>query len=166
MLRFSLLTLLGVVLVAGIGSAALANPTVLWKQAVVTLAVLVLIVASLPAIVGRSRSPFSLGFIATGWLYFALCSNMFAMQDQLLTHELAYRLYALIHDDAVLSAARYNREIFVQTIRASTTEEAYRFFDFLDIFHAVFSLIFACLGGLFASWLGRRGDGGKTQAGE
>ena len=46
MLRFSLLTLLGVVLVAGIGSAALANPTDTWRQVVVTEAP----VASVPSI--------------------------------------------------------------------------------------------------------------------
>jgi len=36
MLRFSLLTLLGVVLIAAVGSAALANPTATWRQVVVT----------------------------------------------------------------------------------------------------------------------------------
>jgi hypothetical protein len=47
MLRFSLLTLLGVVLVAAIGSAALANPSDAWRRVVVTGAVLVLLVATL-----------------------------------------------------------------------------------------------------------------------
>ena len=53
MLRFSLLTLLGVVLVAAVGSAALANPTEIWRQVIVTGTVGILLIAILRAVSKR-----------------------------------------------------------------------------------------------------------------
>lgn len=54
MLRFSLLTLLGVVLVAAIGSAALENPTDIWRLVVVTGTVIALLVATLSVKISTS----------------------------------------------------------------------------------------------------------------
>ncbi len=73
MLRFSLLTLLGVVLVAAVGSAALANPTDTWRQVAFTITVVVLLFFTLLAAVTRSRRrPFALGCGIVGWSYFVL----------------------------------------------------------------------------------------------
>jgi hypothetical protein len=80
MLRFSLLTLLGVVLVAGIGSAALANPTDTWRQVVVTGTVVILLVAILFTVSKRPVSRFALGFAVTGWLYLVLTFDYLSSQ--------------------------------------------------------------------------------------
>jgi len=91
--------LLLVVLVAAIGSAALANPTNAWKAATITLTVAVLVVATLVAIAGRSSS--ARGFAVAGWLYFVLVfGTNFGLQDDLLTDWCVDRLYRLVHADA------------------------------------------------------------------
>ena len=98
MLRFSLLTLLAVVLVAAIGSAALANPTDLWRQVIVSGTVGILAVATLAAVAKRSASPFAWGFAVIGWLYLALVfGSVFGLRSHLLTEAAVGRLYELIH---------------------------------------------------------------------
>ena len=67
MLRFSLASLLSVVLFAAVGCAALANATELWRQAIITLTVLTLMAVSLAAIAWRGNSGhFAVGFAVTG----------------------------------------------------------------------------------------------------
>jgi len=70
MLRFSLLTLLCVVSIAALGSAALANPNEVWRLVIFNLTLIMLLAAALMAVV--RRWPFAVGFALTGWIYFAL----------------------------------------------------------------------------------------------
>ena len=107
MLRFSLLTLLGVVLVAGIGSAALANPTDAWRQVVVTGTVAVLSVTTLAAVAKRPASPFARGFAVMGWAYLVLTfSGVFGVREHLLSERMAGWLFQLVHDEYGTSGAR------------------------------------------------------------
>jgi len=93
--------LLLVVLVAAIGSAALANPTNAWKAASITLTVAVLMAATLVAIARRSSSPSAWGFAVAGWLYFVLVfGTNFRLRNDLLTDWCVDRLYRLVHADA------------------------------------------------------------------
>ena len=64
--------LLGIVLAAGVGLAALITGTRIWHQAIYTLAVLILFLA---AIASRYRRPFWFGFAIVGW---AICSSGWA----------------------------------------------------------------------------------------
>ena len=70
MLRFSLLTLLCVVSIAALGSAALANPNEIWRLVVFNVTLVTLLAAALTAVV--KRRPFAVGFAVVGWIYFAL----------------------------------------------------------------------------------------------
>lgn len=98
MLRFSLLTLLGVVLVAAVGSAALANPTDTWCQVIVTGTVGILAAATLAATANRRASGFGRGFAVAGWLYVALVfGGVFGLREHLLTEQAAGWLYERIH---------------------------------------------------------------------
>ena len=100
MLRFSLLTLLGVVLVAGIGSAALANPNDTWRQVVVTGTVVALLVAILFAVSKRPMSRFALGFAVTGWLYLVLTfSGVLRVREHLLTERVSGWLCQRVHKE-------------------------------------------------------------------
>ena len=67
-MKFSLATLLLWILLAALGCAALVNSNDTWRQAMVTLALSVLLIATLAAAVNRSRV-FALGFAVAGWIY-------------------------------------------------------------------------------------------------
>jgi len=189
MLRFSLLTLLGVVLVAAIGSAALANPTNTWRQVIVTGTVVILLITTSAAVVKRPGLPFARGFAATGWLYFLLVfGSNFRLQDHLLTDVSVDRLYALISDDVgATSPAGYEGSYGYDSdygeyssggggsMYSSTMGGGYPGSgppkkpnkpNFAAIGRSLWTLILATIGGLFASWLGRRRDTGKPATSE
>ena len=101
MLRFSLSVLLLVVFYAAVCCAAMANPTDLWRQTVVTLVVLTLLANSVGAVVvsGSERS-FLTGFSVAGWLYFALSFGMLLnVRDDLLTEKLLDVIGPVVHRD-------------------------------------------------------------------
>src|SRR5262249_39466286 len=72
-LRFSIASLLGLVLFLAVGLAALREATDLWDSAVFTTTVALLLVSVLLAVhrIGRGRA-FWLGFAVFGWLYVGL----------------------------------------------------------------------------------------------
>jgi hypothetical protein len=165
MLRFSLLTLLGVVLVAGLGSAALANPTDIWTHVFVTGIVGILAVVTLAVLVKRSALPFALGFALIGWLYIAIAfGGVFDLRRYLLTEQITGGLYGLIHvNDGT-------RSPFAPSVFSPPVENAATISglvppipsadpqNFITIARSLWTLILATIGGLFASWPGRRGD--------
>lgn len=109
MLRYSLASLLAVLLYASIGCAALVNANGLWPQVAVTMAVVTLLVGTLAAICwqGASRA-FALGFAVSGWLYFLLVFTVFSEgRHYLLTSTSVDFLYSTIHGDQTAAATPY-----------------------------------------------------------
>lgn len=174
MLRFSLLTLLGVVLIAAIGSAALANPTDTWRQAVVTGAVVILLAAVLFAVSKRPASPFALGFTVTGCLYLVLTfSGVLDVREHLLTERASQRLWHWVHPESGSPAPKTVASPFVSLDFAGVEEPQILTLssghppqaspppirhNFTVISRALCTLILATVGGLFASWIRRRRD--------
>jgi hypothetical protein len=106
MLRYSLGALLGAVLVASVGCAALVNPTPLWSQIVFTATVVWLLGASVAAVVGRPR-PFACGFAIFGWGYLLLTSGGWSANTKphLLTESALTKLEPLVVDPNQAAAA-------------------------------------------------------------
>ncbi len=155
MLRFSLLTLLGVVLVAAVGSAALANPTDTWRSVFVTLTLVVLFSFTTLAALNRSRRSFALGFVMAGWLYFVLTFNSTFkdIRPTLLTDRIVDWSAGLLHEDIRETKVAMPADPF----SSSTNRTWYKLLRYEDVGHCLWTLILATIGGLFASWLGRRG---------
>ena len=187
MVRFSLLTLSGVVLVAAIGSAALANPTDIWRQVIVTGTVGILLIAILRAVSKRPLSRFALGFTVTGWLYFVLTfSGVLGVREHLLTEQSVVWLHGKIHDDPAAVAqsnlvqyrlpgpgsvvvpqrigSAWPAPIYAPAALAGYTTSPMlpSSHNFAVVGRSLWTLILATIGGLFASWLGRRRNTGKS----
>ena len=72
-IRFNIASLLGVILVLGVGFAALRESSELWESGVFTLTLGVLLISIFLAIHGiEKRRAFWLGFAFFGWVYLAL----------------------------------------------------------------------------------------------
>lgn len=87
MFQFSLRALLVTAVVVAVGCAALIHPTEVWRQAVVTMTVVILLFSTLAAIFGQGSLRASAGgFAVAGWLYFLLAFvPAFNVRDHLLT---------------------------------------------------------------------------------
>ena len=172
-MKFSLATLLLLVLVAAIGCAALIHANEIWRQSMVTLVVSALLIAALAAAVDRSRL-FALGFAVAGWIYLLLVVvPVFDLRDDLLTDKAVRWLLAAIHDEEVPDQGVFKNPLFspgyvrrigpdgttwisdVNAVNAKNTAA-----NFADIGHAVWTLIVACLGGAVASFLARKNNDG------
>ena len=155
MFRYSVLTLLVVVLVLAVFCAALAKPNGLWWQVIVTLSIVVLLAFTLLAVVNnRSRRPFVLGFVLTGWLYFGLTFATLGLRDRdaLLTNGVANYLASALHGHLHDQVFRVNLNWSDAT--DATGYEAYQYF--MDIVHCLWTLVLAAIGGLTTTWLAKR----------
>ena len=171
-MKFSLATLLLWILLAAVGCAALVNTNDTWRQAMVTLALSVLLIATLAAAVNRSRA-FAFGFAVAGWIYLLLVFvPALGLRDDLLTDKGVRWLYTAIHDEEapqhddvqsiafspdgrrIVTGSRYNTVRIWSTTRAQI--DTARFHDFAEIGHGLWVLIIACLGGAVASFLARK----------
>jgi hypothetical protein len=84
-LRFNIASLLGVILVFGIGFAALRESSDLWESGVLTLMIGVLLISILLAVHRtESKRAFWLGFALFGWMYVAL-TFMPSVESRLIT---------------------------------------------------------------------------------
>ena len=179
-MKFSLATLLLLVLLAALGCAALVNANDTWRQSMVTLVLSVLLIATLAAAVNRSRA-FALGFAVAGWIYLLLVFvPALGLRDDLLTDKGVRWLYTAIHDEVAHQSNQWSVaftpdgrtlatagtvEVWnAQTgslIRAtrrynsvtSATAQTDQFTDFTIIGHSLWVLIVACVGGAVASVL-------------
>jgi len=167
MLRFSLLALLGVVLVAAIGSAALANPTDIWRQVVVTGAVVALLVATRVALAKHPPLSFALGFAVTGWIYLVVTfSGIFGVREHFLTERVSGWLHERIHHESsaqpslvappvLRSGAVLPRKTDSPWCAPGPPTVLPNPSNFLAINRSLWTFILATIGGLFASWLSR-----------
>ena len=90
-LRFNIASLLGVILVLGVGFAALRESSELWESGVFTLTLAALLMSILLAVHrGESRRAFWIGFALCGWIYLGL-SLVPSIEPRLITTKaLAY----------------------------------------------------------------------------
>lgn len=161
MLRFSLLTLLGVVLVAAVFCAALVNPTALFARVIVSLTFVILLSSMLMAAILRRQFPF--GFAMVGSAYFLLVfldSILFvtSFKDLVLTEWIVEESAVALHDEFGEAGT------FERAAEQFLAEEGRSRENFGHIGHSLWTLLLATLGGLFASWLARRRDGAKPKA--
>ena len=104
MFRFSLAALLAIVTMAAVGCAALVEATDVWRQATLTLTVLILLTAALVALVGRGQRGAAVGFALFGWSYLVLAFvSGLGLRDDLLTDKSITWLFEAIHQDVVAS---------------------------------------------------------------
>jgi len=175
MLRFSLATLLLVVLFAAVGCAALVNATELWRQATVTLTVLTLTGATLAAIhLQRDSRVFIGGFALTGWVYLLLSFvSVFGLRDDLLSSQALAWLYATVHPDSrfFISSLPHGQVVFTRNedgtasgldpttglsiVGRPLTLAKVNSKDFTDIGHSLWAIMLACVGGCFAQFLAK-----------
>jgi hypothetical protein len=99
MLRFSLGSLLAAVLVVAVGCAALVHPTPLWSQIVFTATLVLLLSATVLAVVARPQ-PFASGLTIFGWGYLLLTSGPWSasVRPHLLTETALAKLSPLVTD--------------------------------------------------------------------
>lgn len=164
MFRFSLLTLLGVVLVAAVGSAALANPTDIWRRVTTSIIVVILLLAALFAFSSRPMSRCAIGFALTGWLYLILSfSSTLGVREHLLTELVSMSLWQWVHpSDSPASFDRLNATMYLGQREPNPfgggPTPMREWYNFAAICRSLWTLLLATIGGLFASWLGRRRD--------
>jgi hypothetical protein len=135
-----MLTLLLVVLSAGIFCAALVNPSVAKAAFVYSSTLAVLSAATLTAIAKGRALPFVWGFAVMGWIYFAASLAVGGVLcDYLLTHWLLGRIAGLVvPEEDILPYADISGP-----------------HGFFVIGHCLWTLILATVGGLAATWLQR-----------
>ncbi len=160
-MKFSLASLLFLVLIAALGCAALVNANDTWRQSMVTLVLSVLLIATLAAAVNRSRA-FALGFAVAGWIYLLLVFiPVVDLRDDLLTDKGVRWLYTAIHDEVAHESNQWSvtsipdgRTLATAFIKPKT--QTVQFKNFADIGHALWGLLVACLGGAVAGFLARK----------
>ncbi len=155
MFRYSMMTLLVVVSVLALFAAAFANPSTVFVRTIVSLTMLVLASCTFVAALGRSRSPFILGFVMAGWSYYVLTSGFpFHHQDrQIVATEWALDEFAdTVHPD--LEGLTYPSRLYIgYSLSGDRPEE--KKLRFARVGHCLFTFIFATIGGLAAIWLRR-----------
>ena len=138
-MRFSILTLLGIVAFAAVGCAALLNANQLWAEATYSIAFVTLLIALVAALMLRGGTrAFCIGFAVFGIAYF---SDLFSDQSQMITYSISENL----HDWT--EAAPRDGSAFVETPSGLVRPLVLNPFLVL-VFHSLFSIVFAYAGGL------------------
>ena len=161
MLQFSLRTLLLVAVVVAIGCAALVQPTEIWRQAVVTMTVLILLISTLAAIFGQgSLRATAGGFAVAGWMYFLLAfSPSLNIREHLLTGNVLETLDKVIHGESKSDVTFFWTGSQLAPSGNSTIRlwpSTSRNNDFHNIGHALWALVFGMVGSFVAGWFSRQ----------
>jgi hypothetical protein len=170
-IRFHIGTILFVILVSGVGLAALKEASDVWQQGVFTATVAALLISLLLALhrTGSKRA-FWTGFALFGWAYLAL-SAIPSLESRLVTTRLLAFLYpklpgelhsgisslgfshwtyqAIVEGDTTIVTGSVPQSVFPVRPRGSRE-------DFLRIGHALLALIAALMGGRLSLWLAQR----------
>jgi hypothetical protein len=161
MVRYSLGTLLAFMALVALGLGALANASEVWAEVMVTTAFILLLAALVAAFVadGKARV-FALGFAIVGIGYFLLTfSEMAGVRGHLITNRAVLLVYDWKHKEEVANDTvmpRGNANPFVLPTNAPDPFADDDPFgpvipsSVLDIAHALWTLLFALLGGVFA----------------
>jgi hypothetical protein len=154
MIRYTLLTLLVVVLVLGLFCAGFANPSLLFVKVIFTLTIVSLLSFTLAGVLSRSRKPFALGFTITGWIYFVFVfGSVVKDHEHLLTDWVLDEFFVVIHFD---SDERAGGAADSWDALSDVDIELYRRnVRFMDMGHCLWTLILGTVGGVAAIWLRR-----------
>ncbi len=160
-IRFTIASLLVVVLIAAVGFAALRESSDLWESGVFTLALAALLILILLAVHRtESRQAFWIGFAVFGWIYLGL-SLVPSIESRLITSKALTYLDSTVPDrplviTGTLSFQRTNVPMgnqggvpvtYVKRVLGgsnSTTE------NFIRIGHSLFALLAGWIGGLLS----------------
>lgn len=165
MFQFSLRTLLVAAVIVAIGCAALIHPTEVWRQAVVSMTVLILLVSTLAAIFGQGSLRVSAcGFAVAGSLYFLLAfAPAFNVREHLLTTHSLETLEKGIHHETQPSLNNLSIPWNGSQLVTGTGDSTIRLWDvtgrngnFHSIGHALWTLIFGVIGMSMARWFCQR----------
>ena len=191
-MRFSLLSLFGLVLVAGLGCAALVAGSEIWASVVLSAAVLALAAATLAAVQLRGASrAFCSSFAVAGWAYLFWAFNPWftELREELLTTKAVERLRPHLQPATedltwwcenrlppdvqlhrVDQHAGGNKTLYFsmpvtgQMRTANIPAPAGSKADFMRIGQSLWTLLLALLGGLLGSWLWRHRQGRNLDA--
>ena len=156
--RFSILHLLALTALAAVGCVALLNSSSLGAAGLIGLVALILAASVLLAVFrDRERRAYWVGFAFSGWLYLILCFGPIFTESpfgrsRIITGRLATALYDRIY--ATPDVPTYPADPFAAPDPfAPPSAISPGRADFLFVAHALWSVLFAMLGGLFAHWL-------------
>ena len=167
--RVTIAGLLALIAACAVGAAALKNPTVLWAQFMLTLALTSLLFATLAAIVGRTERSFAIGFAVIGWSYMLLSLGPWFGQHWgpwLLSSRVADESYVrLFEDDQKRWPTIVPGDLDRGDMMAGNRYQ-WRFARYLLIAHSLFAIGHGVTGGCVALWLRRKptsdGPGGTS----
>ena len=178
-MKFSLATLLLLVLLAAVGCAALVNASDIWRQTMVTVSVALVSISTLIAVTDRSRA-FGLGFAVAGWIYLLLAfAPVLGLRDDLLMDKAVAWLFKVVHQEeapvqnvvesiVASTTGRYTFRSGAGPLRlwsvttGNASNASVKFANFADIGHALWILVVACLGGAMTSLLARGSNKNNT----
>ncbi len=169
--RLTIAGLLLLIAACALGAAALKNPTVLWAQLMLTLALTSLLLATLAAIVGRGDRSFAIGFAVLGWIYLLLALGPWFGQQfgpWLLSSRIAEEGYVrLFEDDQKLWPTIVPGNLDRGDMMAGNRYQ-WRFARYLLIAHSLFAIGHGMAGGFAAMLLarGRPGDHAERRSRE
>ena len=105
MLRYSLGSLMLILVYASLACAALVNASGIWPQLIVTMTGAILLLFTLKAAIRQGASHhFALGFSITGWVYFLrIFTSVLNVRNFLLTETSVQYLFATIHSEQLTS---------------------------------------------------------------
>jgi len=154
MAKVSLATLLAVILVASVGSAAVANANGFWREVMITLTIAILCGAVLLAVLRSGvTAKAAAGFACAGWLYLMLLfAPLVSMESNLVTTAASEKLAAI----ALPGESDYYSSATVFSMDSSLWIDGRRRAHFETICHMLFALVLASGGGLLASYLAGR----------
>ncbi len=177
--RFNIASLLVVILVLGVGFAALRESSDLWESGVFTVALAALLISILLAVHRREcKRAFWLGFAVFGWIYLGL-SVVPSIESRLMTTKAltlldsrvpgrssAFRLYATINSGTVGNQAQSIRIAPDGSLLATSSQGVVKIWDaatgrllggwsgttenFIRIGHSLFALLAGWFGGLLS----------------
>ena len=157
-MRFSILTLLGLVAVAAVGCAALLNANDVWAEVCYSVTFITLLVAFVAGLILRGGTrAFCIGFAVFGLAYFS--DGLFdksALLSTTLSDYVSKRIEGLPPDERIESA--------IQTWDSLTARRGQPAnVHFVIVFNSIFSLVYALFGGFVARyfyWLRQKQDAG------
>jgi hypothetical protein len=191
-LRFNIASLLGVILVFGIGFAALRESSDLWESGVLTLMIGVLLISILLAVHRtESRRAFWLGFALFGWAYMGL-TFMPSVESRLVTtralHYLDSKLPGramVIYSNRGTGSGTGNNQVYSIAVTAGWTQLAtssqgqVRLWNaatgkllggwsgttenFVRIGHSLLAVVSALLGGWLSKYLDTKNPQGTSR---
>jgi hypothetical protein len=165
--RFSIPSLMAVILLIGLGLAAMRSASFLCLQVIYTATVVALLLSILLAKYSRSDSPFYIGFAVFGWGYFLLAIGPWTFW---ITSWVSGRGIVLATRAYVLLLSNYPIDFLAVHLASETVSVPVQGADAIvqssdiaaGVGHILFVWLFGLVGGLMATYLSSR-RGARSQ---